>query len=463
MPFDPHHNVFYFYRGPKLKKNIKDNSDKNTDIQLENNTTKALINTLYYSDTNVCKDFISHFLNMNIDESSIRFALQKQTIGDQKIRRKMNRILLGICPQLLFSEEDVIKPEEKIPNDLDDLYSIPDAWIWDNKSVILIESKTRMKFDKDQLKRHGHILSSPTDKIIIFWEEIHSYFKNKLENVINSQDKYKKSFLINQFVQYLELINLSKFSGWKKEDFEFFFYYDEEEKRRLKNKMEKFVSEVLNREDVSAFIESYKHGRLRKDSNNIWCELDMKDKRFKLSEKEYFLNYTLELVSSHFQVSVVFPLFPSIIKLKKILSEKEKIIINQFEMVFREEITQNYDHGKLMHHIKNKTYNPNTIPNYKIRIFDHYFINIGNRHWIPRAEITIDTQTLNNHEWFEFLKRYISIYHPDSNRDSHWGAGLHILKEYPRGSKILEKPEDLIKDVQGTLLNFYKFVQTFVN
>ncbi len=94
--------------------------------------------------------------------------------------------------------------------------------------------------------------------------------------------------------------------------------------------MEKFISEVLNRGDVSAFIESYKHGRLRKDSNNIWCELDMKDKRFKLSEKEYFLNYTLELVSSHFQVSVVFPLFPSIIKLKKILSEKEKMIINQF-------------------------------------------------------------------------------------------------------------------------------------
>ena len=59
--------------------------------------------------------------------SSIKFALQKQTIGEQKIRRKTNRILLGICPQLFFSEEDVIEPEEKILNDLDDLYSIPDA------------------------------------------------------------------------------------------------------------------------------------------------------------------------------------------------------------------------------------------------------------------------------------------------------------------------------------------------
>lgn len=55
MSFDPHLNVFYFYRGPKLKKNVKDNVNKNTDIQLENNTTKALINTLYYSDTLILK------------------------------------------------------------------------------------------------------------------------------------------------------------------------------------------------------------------------------------------------------------------------------------------------------------------------------------------------------------------------------------------------------------------------
>ena len=48
MPFDPHHNVFYFYRGPKLKKNLKDNLNKNEDIQLENNTTKALITQLSF-------------------------------------------------------------------------------------------------------------------------------------------------------------------------------------------------------------------------------------------------------------------------------------------------------------------------------------------------------------------------------------------------------------------------------
>ncbi len=64
MPFDPHHNVYYFYRGPKLNKNLKGNLNKNADIQLENNTTKALINTLYYSAPNVCKDFISQFDKM---------------------------------------------------------------------------------------------------------------------------------------------------------------------------------------------------------------------------------------------------------------------------------------------------------------------------------------------------------------------------------------------------------------
>jgi len=459
MSFDPHQNIFYFYRGPKSKK-----EHRGVDFQLENNTTKALINTLYFSKPNVCKDFILHFLSINIGDSPIKYALQKQTIGTQKIQQKKNRILLGICPQLLYSEEDLNNSRDENISELDAQDSIPDAWIWDKDNVILIESKTRMKFDRDQLKRHEDILSYPTDKIIIFWEEIHSHFKNKIENDINSKDNEKENFLIKQFVEYLELINLSKFSGWKKEDFEFFFYFEEDEKRRLKNKMEKFVSEVLDNQDVSDIIDSYKHGRVSKDSNSIWCELDMKDERFKLSDKEYFLNYTLELVSSHFQVSIVFPLFPSIKKLKKILNEKESDIIYQFETIFGKEINQNHNHSKLMELIKDVDYNANTIPNYKIRVFDHYFINIGNRHWIPKAEITIDNQTLNKHEWFEFLKHYISLYHPkDSERDSHWGAGLHILKQYPRGSEILESPDNLIKDVQDTLLNFYKFVQTFVN
>ena len=453
---EPYQNIFYFYRGPKSKRE----RETNVDFQLENNTTKALINTLYHSEPKVCKDFISRFFKIDFNESSIKYALQKKTIGAQKIEDKTNKIVLGIYPKLFFSEKDMISSEVTDITDLDNQDSLPDAWIWDSNSVILIESKTRMKFDKDQLKRHGNILASPTNTEIISWEEIHSYFKDIIEN--KAPDKHGEIFLIKQFVQYLELINLSKFSGWKKEDFEFFFFYDEREKVRLKNKMVKFTLEILSKRKISDVLEIISYSRVGKDSVNIWCRLDAKDPKFRLSgQDDQFLNFTLELCPNHFQVSIVFPVFPSIKKLKKVLSEKENEIINQFESIFREEITNNFSHEHLKELIKERTY---TIPNYKIRIFDQCFINIGDRHWLPRAEITIDTQTLPSHEWFDFLQRYVSIYYPkDSERDSGWGAGLHILKEYPRGSEILEKPDNLIEDVQNTILNFYKFVQIFIN
>jgi len=73
MAFDPHHNIFYFYRGPK-----KDKENGTIDFQLENNTTKALLNTLYHSDPNVCKDFIYQFLDISIEPSSVNYALQKR-------------------------------------------------------------------------------------------------------------------------------------------------------------------------------------------------------------------------------------------------------------------------------------------------------------------------------------------------------------------------------------------------
>ncbi len=63
-----------------------------------------------------------------------------------------------------------------------------------------------MKFDKDQLKRHKQILSSPTDKIITFWEEIYTYFKERLQINLNKQKSKKNLFLMKQFVEYLELL-----------------------------------------------------------------------------------------------------------------------------------------------------------------------------------------------------------------------------------------------------------------
>lgn len=77
--------------------------------------------------------------------------------------------------------------------------------------------------------------------------------------------------------------------------------------------------------------------------------------------------------------------------------------------------------------------------------------------------MTIDTQNLKEHKWFEFLRKVLLVYHPKgSEQDNSWGARLHILKEYPQGCNLFEEPKKLNEDVQKTLLNFHKFRESFV-
>ena len=52
---------------------------------------------------------------------------------------------------------------------------------------------------------------------------------------------------------------------------------------------------------------------------------------------------------------------------------------------------------------------------------------------------------------------------PGLQMRSVWSLGTPKPIEKKWGKHPTQKPEDLIKDVQRTLLNFYKFVQTFVN
>jgi len=464
MSSDPHHNIFYFYRGPESKRKKKESNSDGKDIQIENNTTKALINVLKHCTPAICKKFANFFFKLDLDEKNVKYVLQKPTIGEQRIKSKKNRLIYMIIPER-FSSIDMDTLIEKIElNNLDSQSSIPDAWIWDNHNVILIESKTNIKLDKDQLSRHINLLEPTQKPKIIHWEKIYNFFKNLIEKSEDLRISTKDKFILNQFIEYLELINLSKFNGWNSEDFEYFFTFNNEERLRIKEKLEKFVDEILIDTKVQNLLEKIKVGRPK--GKNIWCQLDAKDPRFSFEKdpERQYLNFTLELYPNHFQVTIVFPFFPSIDKLKKQLKVNSSEIITKFRQILGNTIQNQYNHMTLQEIIKNSAISIHEIPVYKIRIFDHYFINIGDRHWIPKGEISIDPQTLKDDMWFSFLEQYLELYHPERKlRDKNWGAGLHILKEYPRGSKILLNPNDLIKDIRDTMLDFYKIAEIFVS
>ena len=241
--FNPYRNLFYYYRGPTSKQ-------IHLEKQLEDNTTKALINTLEFSSDSLLASFLS-VLNISIkDKFSPQYDLQVA--------------------------ED---------------FSRPDALINFGKTNIFIESKIDAPLDKKQLNNHLRSIENaylvcitPREKDeqivksfvnlklrFITWQKIYELFFR-----YQARRKNPENLIVHQFVKYLESINMAPFNGFQKEDFEAFINIEDDPKRELrsivKNKLKLYMEE-LHRE--LRIIKSYKSlkysiGNLNKESKSVW-------------------------------------------------------------------------------------------------------------------------------------------------------------------------------------------------
>ena len=454
MSSDPYQNIYYYYRGPRAKGSAK--TIKSYDIQLENNTTKALINTLKHCNPTICQDFLIEMLKIPIESNDFNYLLQSQTIGEQKIKTRINRILWVICSKAKCSKE--IKLPKKIGT-LSSEKSLPDAWIWNKNAVILIESKTQAPVDINQLMKHKELLILDSDLIVSHWEEIHIYFINLLKN--NNSISDKDRFLLQQFSKYLELVSLSSFNGWNEEDFDFFHFYERDnvETERMRKKMKLFASEILQHADLSKQLEDKGLGKLKYPLQNMWYQFDMKDSKFFIKPNVPYVNFTLELFPDALQVTIVFPNFEAIDQLRNVLDSKRDDIIKKFKDVLEEEILNLTNHDILSEAAESKDVDIIKIPSYKIKVYSHLSIIRSNRRWIPRNELTFDSYTIQDAYWLDFLKTNLNLYHPAKDRKAHWGAGVHILKQYKRGCELLTQPKNIIADIQSTLQRFIEFIK----
>jgi hypothetical protein len=250
---DFHHNVFYFYRGAK-------EAEPDRERQLENNTTKALINTLEHGGKEVQIAFLK-WLELN-PCGEVKLKLQKKTIGDEKIHRKSQRLLLGITPL----ESDKLLSDPCTHDD-----SLPDAWIYGDNFVVLVESKVVGCLSEDQMERHLRKLNTdphhPPRQMNLTWAMIHHFFSG-----LPPKQEGEKKWIVDQFTQYLEYTNMADFIGFKGEMFDFFFTTDDEEIRVwVRDTLGSFGKKVLtDLKQIDSFYQDCEVGTLHLKNNHAW-------------------------------------------------------------------------------------------------------------------------------------------------------------------------------------------------
>lgn len=260
MP-DFHHNIFYYYRGASLSESARER-------QLEDNTTKALINVIEHCDLKVSSEFLQ-WLGIKTSEKPI-CELQRATIGSGSITQKSKRILLAIVPsQETLASRDISSDHTK---------SRPDAWIYGQDYVILIESKIVGKLDNHQLNRHKSLLISNDEPVVKTWAEIHNFFKYLIVD-----PSTKDAWLIQQFTRYLENNGMGGFTGFDAEIFDYFINQgDVDTKRWFREYMNIFAETLsIQLKHIDAFYEHYDVGNIKANSMNCWIAFGPSGDRYR--------------------------------------------------------------------------------------------------------------------------------------------------------------------------------------
>jgi len=256
---DFHHNIFYCYRGAHQQEREKER-------QLEDNVTKALINTLQHANGRIRKEFLK-WLDISIHaDDRVRFVLQRPSIGEKRIAKKKRRVLLALLP-----DRGDFQPDGNVP-DASNYDSRPDAWIYGDDFVVLIESKVVGCIDAKQMNSHYRKLIRDGDPEPIYieqrWADVHRLFL-RIGHGVNGVN----AWLVDQFTEFLEYNSMADFTGFTTEFFDYFFTRDDDDVRKwVRASFAEFaqkVQTVLAR--IDSFYETADVGQLKVSDRHAWA------------------------------------------------------------------------------------------------------------------------------------------------------------------------------------------------
>lgn len=295
-----HRNIFSYFRGSSQP-------EVDRQRQLEDNTTKALVNTLEHTDRRLAVKFLE-WLGISAT-GAIRFAQQKVSLGDEMVRRKRQRLLLAVVGSNGTANQTLCDRLPIPPVGA----SRPDAWLHGDDFVVLVESKVEdSPLELNQMACHWHKLNPQRCKVVT-WAEVHEFFV-KMAGIFNDP---KTIWIVKQFTDYLEWTGMTEFTGFREEMFEFFLASerDTDTQRWVRGAVEGLADRVLNGSDgLRSFDGWYSNrhiGNLPKEADHYWVAF---------GPAKDFRNLAHQTISLHEQKLDVFvnvELLPAIKRLRR--------------------------------------------------------------------------------------------------------------------------------------------------
>jgi len=197
-------NLFCFQRAG--------DDDKN---QLENNTTKGFLKVLAESDDSLTRGFLSNCLGVSVGEATFDYDVQTKVVDISTMEAEIN--LVGLS----YDGQDVAKEASPDP-DGGRVDGIITAQTDPGLTKFVIEVKTgRDPLTPKQMGKYRESLNISDDDLChgVQWFDIYEFFENQRHQTQMEKDR----FLLQEFTDYLEIMNMVPFRG---------FNYDELSKPR---------------------------------------------------------------------------------------------------------------------------------------------------------------------------------------------------------------------------------------
>jgi hypothetical protein len=279
-----HHNIFFYYRG-QVRAPSSAEAEELREQQAEDNTTKALINLLHWSEDELTTSFAECFLpghpGVGAGPGGYGYFLQGGPPDTPA-----ERWLLAISQA----------PAALQPSDTDGEVGsrVDAAFAAAGELLVVFEVKLGEERDEAQLARHRERWGIPVEHTVpVAWSAVYEWAGRALEGA----EEPVTRFLLTQFREYLSICGLKPFVGLEDRDFGFFEDPSGEQQPEVKAQLASLWREVyaLLPTPARRSLGEVHVGQLG-PTDHAWAQTHKKERK---------VNLTLEISSESLQLNLV--------------------------------------------------------------------------------------------------------------------------------------------------------------